>query len=438
MVTATAGLETGQVQPETAFDDTGTYVVYGGKVTNYGGEIFGGHDFTQALTLSVNTTFARVGVLVGQEQMIATMEGFGFYQRAAARVCPRARSLASGRYEGGRLLPTDAPMDPLAVAWMSIGQEQLLATPLQMALVAAAVANGGGVAQPYLVQERQGPPTARSSSSAAPTTWTTAMDPATAATLKTMMQQVVNAGTGTAAALQGIQVAGKTGTAEKGDSNVAWFIAFAPADVASGRGGGDHRRHGPRPAETWRRRWRRDVISAALAQTDLPWTRPFLWYRDPGEMDRQMTDRLEQGELVVGRYRVLSTLGAGGMADVYLAEDLKLGRKVALKVLLRRYASDAQFVERFRREAQAAAQINHPNIVGIYDWGAIGETYYIVMEYVQGETLKDHIRRGGRFRRRDASTIALGLLARSRPPTRPGSSTATSSPRTSFSTPAAP
>jgi eukaryotic-like serine/threonine-protein kinase len=124
-----------------------------------------------------------------------------------------------------------------------------------------------------------------------------------------------------------------------------------------------------------------------------------------------VTDRFEAGELVVGRYRVVSTLGSGGMADVYLAEDLKLGRKVALKVLLRRYAGDAQFVERFRREAQAAAQINHPNIVGIYDWGAIGETYYIVMEYVQGETLKDHIRRDGRMSPSQAAAVALGLLA---------------------------
>jgi beta-lactam-binding protein with PASTA domain len=124
-----------------------------------------------------------------------------------------------------------------------------------------------------------------------------------------------------------------------------------------------------------------------------------------------VTDRFEKGELVVGRYRVVSTLGGGGMADVYLAEDLKLGRKVALKVLLRRYAGDAQFVERFRREAQAAAQINHPNIVSIYDWGAIGETYYIVMEYVQGETLKERVRRGGRMAPADAVAVALGLLA---------------------------
>ena len=104
-------------------------------------------------------------------------------------------------------------------------------------------------------------------------------------------------------------------------------------------------------------------------------------------------------------------LGAGGMADVYLCEDLTLGRQVALKVLSSRFAGDAQFVERFRREAKAAARLNHPNIVAIYDWGEIGETYYIVMEYVEGETLKERIRRRGRLNGSEALEIALGLLA---------------------------
>ena len=123
-----------------------------------------------------------------------------------------------------------------------------------------------------------------------------------------------------------------------------------------------------------------------------------------------MTDGFEQGQLIAGRYRVLRKLGAGGMADVYLAEDATLGRRVAVKVLLKRYAGDAQFVERFRREAQAAARINHPNIVNIYDWGPVDGTYYIVMEYVQGETLKDHVRREGRYSPGEAVRIALELL----------------------------
>ena len=124
-----------------------------------------------------------------------------------------------------------------------------------------------------------------------------------------------------------------------------------------------------------------------------------------------MTDGFEQGQVIAGRYRVLRRLGAGGMADVYLADDTTLGRQVAVKVLLKRYAGDESFVERFRREAQAAARINHPNIVNIYDWGPVDGTYYIVMEYVEGETLKDHIRREGRYGPGEAVRITLELLA---------------------------
>jgi beta-lactam-binding protein with PASTA domain len=124
-----------------------------------------------------------------------------------------------------------------------------------------------------------------------------------------------------------------------------------------------------------------------------------------------VTDGYEQGQLIDGRYRVLRKIGAGGMADVYLARDETLGRQVAVKVLLPRFADDRQFVERFRREAQAAAGLNHPNIVSVYDRGQVGSTYYIVMEYLQGETLKDFIRRHGRLAPRDAIALALELLA---------------------------
>ena len=98
------------------------------------------------------------------------------------------------------------------------------------------------------------------------------------------------------------------------------------------------------------------------------------------------------GSLVDGRYKVVARLGAGGMADVYLAEDQQLGRKVALKLLHRRFAENEGFVERFRREAQAAAGLQHPNVVGVYDRGAYDGTYYIAMEYLPGRTLKRLIR----------------------------------------------
>ncbi|MFL5823721.1 MAG: Stk1 family PASTA domain-containing Ser/Thr kinase [Solirubrobacteraceae bacterium] len=98
------------------------------------------------------------------------------------------------------------------------------------------------------------------------------------------------------------------------------------------------------------------------------------------------------GTMIDGRYRVLSRLGSGGMADVFLAEDQQLGRKVALKLLHRRFSEDPGFVERFRREAQAAAGLQHPNVVGVYDRGDYDGTYYIAMEHLTGRSLKQLIR----------------------------------------------
>ena len=102
------------------------------------------------------------------------------------------------------------------------------------------------------------------------------------------------------------------------------------------------------------------------------------------------------GTLFANRYRISRKLGGGGMADVYLAEDSELGRRVAIKVLHERYANDEQFVERFRREATHAAGLSHPNIVSIFDRGTTSEgSYYIVMEYVEGRTLKELVRGRG-------------------------------------------
>ncbi len=101
------------------------------------------------------------------------------------------------------------------------------------------------------------------------------------------------------------------------------------------------------------------------------------------------------GSLFAARYRIARKLGGGGMADVYLAEDQELGRRVAIKILHERYANDDQFVERFRREATHAAGLSHPNIVSIYDRGETNGSYFIVMEYVEGRTLKELIRSRG-------------------------------------------
>ncbi len=97
------------------------------------------------------------------------------------------------------------------------------------------------------------------------------------------------------------------------------------------------------------------------------------------------------GELFDSRYRIERRIGTGGMADVFLARDETLGRRVAIKILAERYAQDDAFVERFRREARAAAGLSHPNIVSVYDRGEAGGTSYIAMEYLNGPTLKDEI-----------------------------------------------
>src|SRR3954454_14681712 len=95
--------------------------------------------------------------------------------------------------------------------------------------------------------------------------------------------------------------------------------------------------------------------------------------------------------IVDGRYRVVGRIGSGGMADVYQADDTHLGREVALKVLHRRFSQDEEFVERFRREASAAAGLQHPNVVGVYDRGSHDDTWYIAMERLRGRTLKQLI-----------------------------------------------
>lgn len=103
---------------------------------------------------------------------------------------------------------------------------------------------------------------------------------------------------------------------------------------------------------------------------------------------------VNEGTVVDGRYRVERRLGSGGMADVWLAEDTHLQRRVALKVLHRRFAQDREFVERFRREAESAAGLSHPNIVGVYDRGEFEGSFYIAMQYVEGPTLKQMIDSG--------------------------------------------
>src|ERR1700732_3504954 len=123
---------------------------------------------------------------------------------------------------------------------------------------------------------------------------------------------------------------------------------------------------------------------------------------------------IEQDTIIDGRYRVISRVGSGGMADVSLAHDELLRRQVALKVLHQHFAEDTEFVERFRREASSAAALSHPNIVGIFDRGEWDGTYYIAMEYVAGRSVKTIVREQGPLDPVTAIDIVIQILRAAR------------------------
>ena len=135
--------------------------------------------------------------------------------------------------------------------------------------------------------------------------------------------------------------------------------------------------------------------------------------------------------LINDRYEISRRIGRGGMADVFLGRDKLLDRSVAIKVLFPEFAVDPNFVERFRREAQAAANLSHPNIVNVYDWGKHAGTYFIAMEYVEGRTLADILRSNGHITSSRRPRSPARWPPRSASPTRPAWCTATSSPPTS-------
>jgi serine/threonine-protein kinase len=114
---------------------------------------------------------------------------------------------------------------------------------------------------------------------------------------------------------------------------------------------------------------------------------------------------------VDGRYQVIARIASGGMGEVYRAHDAVLGREVALKVLHQQFAGDRGFVDRFRREARAAAILNHPNIVGVYDWGSTEGTYFMVMEFVRGHNLRAVLLENGRLEPAQVAEVTLQVLA---------------------------
>ena len=233
VVTASAALDTGKFEPESSFVDPGFCVEYGRKVTNYsdqsGPAVYGRVNLIQALVNSINSVFCNIGKQMGPKPIVDYMKRYGFYAVPPLET-PVNERRASGLYDKGKLFePENAgQVDPGRLAF---GQERLQVTPLQMAMVAGGVANGGVVMEPYVVQRIRAPggETIRNTK---PHELGRAVSPQTAEQLTAMMSQAVQSGTGTAAQIPGVVVAGKTGTAETGVAgrNTVWFICFAPAE----------------------------------------------------------------------------------------------------------------------------------------------------------------------------------------------------------------
>jgi peptidoglycan glycosyltransferase len=224
VVTAAAALDTGRYTPNSVVDGTNGKIISGVPLNNFGGESFGAIDLTTALTNSVNTVWAEVGTKVGRRTMQRYMERFGFYAKPPMDY-PEDQMSASGVRKDGRLVPVTRRVVDLGR--VAIGQGDLFATPLQMAEVAATIANGGRRMEPYLMA-RAVDADGRVVERAEPKEAARVVSRQTAEALTAMMKQVVREGTGTAAALSGVEVAGKTGTAELNLSglNQPWFIGF--------------------------------------------------------------------------------------------------------------------------------------------------------------------------------------------------------------------
>ena len=228
VVTLTGALGAGVATPATTYPGPATIEIGGAPVTNYGGSGYGTVDLRKATASSINTVYAQLAVDLGAHDLVAQSEAFGINDTPPLEI-PSAASL----------MPDPDEMTEWETAWAGVGQPVgehesppgPQVTALQMALVAAGIANDGTVMEPHLI-ERIADPAGRTVTETPPRVWTTATDPATAATVTELMVQVVQSGSGTRAAVPGVTVAGKTGTAEAGKDvqTHAWFIAFAPAE----------------------------------------------------------------------------------------------------------------------------------------------------------------------------------------------------------------
>jgi peptidoglycan glycosyltransferase len=237
VITAAAALDSRKFTPGSVFHDPGYCIVYGKKVSNFpadqgGPEVFGTIDLVDGLVHSVNSVFCKIGLRLGARRILDTARGFGLYERPPIET-PTDERAPSGLYRNGALYfpKRDSDVD---AGRMAFGQERMLVTPLQMAMVAGALGSDGRLMEPQLV-DRIVAPGGRTILKNRPRLIRQAVRKGTANAVADMMRLVVREGTGTAAQISGYSVGGKTGTAETGveSSNTTWFIAFAGKDEES-------------------------------------------------------------------------------------------------------------------------------------------------------------------------------------------------------------
>jgi peptidoglycan glycosyltransferase len=236
VITASAALESKKFTPESTFYDPGYCIEYGKQVHNFadqsGPEVFGTISLADGLVHSVNSVYCNIGKALGAKRVLETARRFGFYERPPLET-PADERLPSGLYEHGELYypHLDSQVDP---GRMAFGQERMLVTPLQMAMVAGAIGLHGKLMEPHAV-DRIVAPNGRVIVRQRPVEIRQAVSRDTADAVAEMMRQVVARGTGTAAQISGYSVGGKTGTGETGlpGSNTTWFIAFAGRDDTS-------------------------------------------------------------------------------------------------------------------------------------------------------------------------------------------------------------
>ena len=233
VITASAALESKEYTPESTFQDPGYCTVYGKRVNNFDTTSpFGTITLQDALVYSVNSVFCNIGLDLQAKAILETAKRFGFYERPPLET-PADERLPSGLYRGGRLYYPRLDSD-VDAGRMAFGQERLLVTPLQMAMVAGAIGVEGRLMEPQVVG-RIVAPDGRIVRQQRPTLIRRAVTVDTAKAVAEMMRLAVERGTGTAAQIPGWSVGGKTGTGETGvpGSNTTWFIAFASRDEES-------------------------------------------------------------------------------------------------------------------------------------------------------------------------------------------------------------